>query len=333
MALYILNSIFIASIGIIALFRWRHLRWFPVYALTISILPLFNLIFPWLYTHELSLIRINIGELLCLLAYVEVMRKEVGHEPWWAIFALLALVVVPFFPLPLVLLYYLPMSIFNLGQALEMPNAIKKKSALILAWSISGSSYFVSDILKMTVSSRQIWDVLIFLDPFFFTAMCSVMLVGQLWPEVEKVWGFLSRAVGGWRREGLAASAKVDAAVVSEGALPEEGAVMPFPIEKMQIGSLEGPADRIEMEDVLEKIDAGFDTLKDSLKKVAALSFRMKKVFISSSDLALYLGVSEAAARQFVERNEIDKIQISDDSEEWVVLRADIDDILEDDRE
>jgi len=42
---------------------------------------------------------------------------------------------------------------------------------------------------------------------------------------------------------------------------------------------------------------------------------------------------SEAAARQFVERNEIDKIQISDDSDEWVVLRADIDDILEDDRE
>ena len=216
---------------------------------------------------------------------------------------------------------------------MEMPNAIKKKSAAIFAWSISGSTTFVSDVLKMTVPNRQLWDVLVFLDPFFFTAMCSIMLVGQFWPEVEKVWGALSRAVGGWRREGLAASAEVAAVVVSEEAMPEGGLVRPFPIQKMQIGSPEGPADRIEMEDVLEKIDSGLDTLKDSLKTVAALSFRMKKPFLSPGDIALYLGVSEAAARQFVERNEIERIRISDDSEEWVVLRADVDNILEENRE
>ena len=330
MVIGIINTILLAVVGVIAIFRWKHLRWFPVYALTIASFALTAILFPWFYTHELSLIRRNIGELLCLLAYVEVMRKEVGHEPWWAIFALTGLVVFPFLPLPVIALFYLPQSIFNLGQASEMPNAIKKKSAAILAWSISGSTTFVSDILKMTVRNRSVWDLLVFLDPFFFTAMCSIMLVGQLWPEVEKVWEVLSRAVGGRRRKGLPVHGSVIKAVKAEEALPEACVVRPFPIEKMQIGSPEGSATKIVMNDVLAKIESGFDAIKDSLTTVASLSFRMKKEFLSPGDLALYLGVSEETARVFVERNKIDKIQLTDNPNEWVILRADVDNILED---
>ncbi len=325
MVLYALNTIFIASIGIIALFRWRHLRWFPVYALTISALFTLNFLFPWFYTHELSLIRRNIGELLCLLAYVEVMRKEVGHEPWWAVFALLGLVIIPFFPLPLLLLYYLPQSIFNLGQALEMPNAIKKNSALILAWSISGSTYFVSDILKMTVSSRQIWDVLIFLDPFFFTAMCSVMLVGQFWPEVAKVWAMLSRSIMKRRLDGLLARGRIPGAVELEEPASASTVVRSFPVTATRLGSMNEPAGGEDVESVLEQIVYDLDTVKDTLKKVAALSFMMRKTFLSPGDLALYLGVSEATARIFVERHKIDRIQLTGNPDEWVIFRADVD--------
>jgi len=85
------------------------------------------------------------------------------------------------------------------------------------------------------------------------------------------------------------------------------------------------PAGGEDVESVLEQIVYDLDTVKDTLKKVAALSFMMRKTFLSPGDLALYLGVSEATARIFVERHKIDRIQLTGNPDEWVIFRADVD--------
>ena len=331
MALGIVNTGLIALVGVIAIFRWRHLRWFPVYALTIAAFAAITIMLPWIYTHELSIIRRTAGELLCLLAVVEVMRKEAGGEPWWALPALLALVVVPFLPLPLTVRYYFPQAIFALGLTLELPQAIKRKSAPLLGWSVIGAATLVSDILKITVSTRVVWDVLRFLDPLWFTAMGSIMLAGALWPEVERYLIPVARVVkGSWRRLDYALSRQTAAAGNPDGSIPGGAVVRPFPMAGTGADVGFRPSGRGNVDAALEEIIDRLDALEAALETAAMLSVRLQKTFLSPADLASYLGVSEETARRFVGTHDISRIQLTDNPEEWVVFRADVDDELGD---
>ena len=331
MALGIVNTGLIALVGVIAIFRWRHLRWFPVYALTIAAFAAITILLPWIYTHELSIIRRTAGELLCLLAVVEVMRKEADGEPWWALPALLGLVVVPFLPLPLEVRYYLPQDIFALGLALELPQAINKKSAPLLGWSVIGAATLVSDILKISIPTATEWNVLIFLDPLWFTAMGSIMLVGALWPEVDRYLVPLAGAVrDGWRRLDHALSRQPATAGNLNGGTPGSGVIRQFPLAGTGADTGIRAAGRGNVDAALEEIIDRLDALEASLETAAMLSVRLNKTFLSPADLASYLGVSEETARRFVDTHDISRIQLTDNLDEWVVFRADVDNELGD---
>jgi len=330
-ALGIVNTGLIALVGVIAIFRWRHLRWFPVYALTIAAFAAITILLPWIYTHELSIIRRTAGELLCLLAVVEVMRKEADGEPWWALPALLGLVVVPFLPLPLEVRYYLPQDIFALGLALELPQAINKKSAPLLGWSVIGAATLVSDILKISIPTATEWNVLIFLDPLWFTAMGSIMLVGALWPEVDRYLVPLAGAVrDGWRRLDYALSRQPATAGNLNGGTTGGAVIRQFPLAGTGADTGIRAAGRGNVDAALEEIIDRLDALEASLETAAMLSVRLNKTFLSPADLASYLGVSEETARRFVDTHDISRIQLTDNLDEWVVFRADVDNELGD---
>ena len=93
-----LNTVLIGALGLAVLFsrRWRHLKWFPVYALSICLLAVVYKL--WLFTADFSLATRLIGELLCLAAVAEALRKDANKQPTWLWFALAGLTVVPFLP-------------------------------------------------------------------------------------------------------------------------------------------------------------------------------------------------------------------------------------------
>ena len=88
------------------------------------------------------------------------------------------------------------------------------------------------------------------------------------------------------------------------------------------------PPGRGNIDTALEEIIDRLDALEAAVETAAMLSARLKKTFLSPADLASYLGVSEETARRFVDMHGISRVQLTDNPDEWVIFRADVDDEL-----
>lgn len=319
--------------------RWRHLVWLPVYAFSVALLSLSTYL--WFYTHDFYLAKRLICELLFLVAVAEVLRKEAKKEPLWIYLALFGLVVVPFMPMDRWMLYYLPQMIFSIGLASELPTALRTKSAPLLGFAVLGVATAASDILKLMKPIDEVIVLLRYLDPLAFSAMLLILFYGLFRREVEK-----------WVLPPILALKKIGSHPInirfrkqtedgkSIGVWFETGTnVVPFHRPKQKDNTL----DRIfavetKVEEVysrlaeLEKmVDDKILVLEECVKIALEKAVKFKKVFLSPMDLAIYLGTSEELARKFVEFHGISRLCLShDNTDDWLVFRADVDDVIED---
>jgi len=295
--------------------RWRHLRWLPVYFLVVfSLAVVYKL---WLYNSDFYFLKLMVSELLSLGVAVEILRKEAGKRPLWPWLALLCLVILPFAPIHPFMRYFLPFEVFALGLALEIPTALRIRSAPLLAWSLLGAATLVSDLIKYFRPWEEVYRILVFLDPWWFMGFSLILLAGLFWPELERSWRWLLRLRPQPRPRLVRAAEPVSAeggnitSFPRNDSAPERSMVRPEPA-------------------TLEVISDKLDAISAAFEASSMLPRDFNKPFLSPRDLAVYLGTDEETARKFVERKSIDKVQLTDDPEEWVVFRADVDSALGD---
>ncbi|HUX07272.1 MAG TPA: hypothetical protein VMX35_08160 [Acidobacteriota bacterium] len=330
--LYWCNTALLGLLGaaVLATRRWRHLRWFPFYALVIFFLSVVYLL--WQYTPEFSLMKRLVGELLALGVVVEVLRKEADRRPKWPWLALISLTLVPFLPLDPYTRYYLPQEIFAIGLALELPTALRSRSAPLLAWSVIGIATITSDSIKLMSPSLEVLQILRMLDPLVFTVFIGILVTGFFLPEIARLAKSLQRFALG-RKQKLPKLPFANELAPARSHAAESEWVVAFPDQRnslvtarIPVTTEPSPGCGLPMESLSRKLEA----LALAIETSSRISLSLKKPFLSPQDLALYLGVEEATARKFVELRELVKIQLTDAPGEWVVFRADVDEKLGD---
>ncbi len=329
--LYWCNTALLGLLGVAVLVsrRWRHIRWFPFYALVILLLSVVYLV--WQYTPEFSVMKRLVGELLALGVVVEVLRKEADRRPLWPWLALISLTFVPFLPLDPYTRFYLPQEVFAIGLALELPTALRSRSAPLLAWSVIGIATVTSDSIKLISPTLEVQQVIRVLDPIVFSVFVGILIAGFLWPEIEKLVRSVQRIVLGRKRKLLKLPLR-ESLATAESPTREMGRVVSFPDQRSAAvtawvpASSETPGRRLQVESLSRKLEA----LAHAIEVSSRLSLSLKKPFLSPQDLAMYLGVEEETARKFVAQRELVKVQLTDDPSEWVVFRADVDEKLGD---
>jgi hypothetical protein len=311
--------------------RWKHLRWLPVYALVTTALSVFQL--GWLYVPEFSLVKRLICELLFLGAIVEVVYKDAKKRPFWPWFALLSFVIVPFLPIDPVLKYYLPQEIFAVGVALELHTAVQKKIAPLLGWSVLGAATVVSDILKFT-SPSGVMPVLRFVDPLVYMGSILIILGGLFWKEIEQWILPFFRALNRSMWKTVTVEERIPAGNAQRAAVDSSvGYKQPLPLRVVKPEEI---ASDKESEEIINRIEALEDKLlviEEIMRDLVGFSSRprMRRALLSPVDMAVYLGITEETARQFVKEHNIPKVPIGDKKDDWRVFRSDIDAALDDD--
>jgi len=326
---YWINTFILGVLGlaVLAHARWRRYRWFVCYALVASASTVIYLLF--FYNHPFYLAKIVVTNLLVLGAVVELVRRESGREPLWSWGALLCLVVVPFLPLDWNLRYALAPLCLYAGQAFSLGIAMRSGNILLIGMSVMGLSYATSTVFKLFSEWQEFWSALRYLDPWFFTVIVSLMLIGIYLPHIVSVFKKCADSIANWglRLRPLEAVAAQNPASKSPLRIVDQAEVHEFPSmerssstnELSQPGAL-----RFLMDEVLER----FDSMEDALTVAAAISMSTRKTFLSISDLAVYLGVDAEVAGRFVEHRGIPKIQLTDDPKDWVVARSTVDEML-----
>ena len=322
------NTILLGGLGVFALAtrRWKHLKWFPVYAFIVTLLAIVKL--PWFNTHEVSIANRLMGELLCLGAVAEALRKDAKKQPHWLWFALLGLTVVPFLPLNRYLLYYLPQEIFAVGLAMELPTALKTRRSPLLGWAIIGAATLTSDILKLTIAIEEIVLIIRFLDPWFFTVMVVVMFGSLFQPEIER-WilpAFKKIKALADRPIALPQPAVREPSAKKTSAAKKSAVVIPLASRAKE------KADNRELYPPWSEIEERLEAIEELIRSMAAEQITVRKIrrmMLSPTDLAIYLGTTEELARKFVDEHGISKLQLSKAPDEWLVFRADVDDMFE----
>jgi hypothetical protein len=61
---------------------------------------------------------------------------------------------------------------------------------------------------------------------------------------------------------------------------------------------------------------------------VVKLALERDKIFLSRSDLAVYLGVKEPVADKFVSYHDLRKIPLTGDAEDWIVFTRDVNEAI-----
>ncbi len=329
-----INISLLAIAGIFANFRWKHLGFFPVYALTLSVLGFLGLI--WWYNYDFSLIRSNIGNLLCLLAVAEVWRVEFKRSQWWFIIALMPMVIIPFLSLDYTLAYQLPQASLTIVLVLLLPIAFKRRNAILIGWGINGFVAIFADIAAYMWPAAS-WPIIRFVYPAAFLAMNGIWLWKLLEPERAKLAEFLARFMPGAElapqaagngRLGRHAPDEVEAALqsgIAESALGAE--IYEFPRGISEPDDFELPEDT-EVGGTLEEINLRLESIETAMDTVAKLAMEKNKIFLSRPELALYLGVSENVADKFIKHNRIKTIPLTGDANDWVVLFNDVNEAI-----
>ena len=305
----------IFGISLVLSGRWRHLRWLPVYVLTLLVCSLAYRAF--LPTPEFSLLKRLVGELLALGVVVEILRKDAGKRPIWPWFALAGLTVIPFLPLHPAMRYYLPQEIFALGLALELPSALRGKNAPLIAWSLLGMATLLSDALKLIAPSRVVWQVLILMDTWLFTGFVILLLGGLFLPELRRIGNWFSEAAA--RDDAGYDNAAHAGATSGEPAAPPQAKVIRFE-------NRSGAARRMRME--LEELNTRLDALGAAIGMTSLTPPSLEKTFLSRRELALYLGTSPEVAERFIDNSGIEKHPLTEEPGAWVVRLEDVKDTL-----
>lgn len=332
-----INTILFGALGIAVLLtrRWKHLRWFPFYILIIVLLTVIQAL--WFFTHEFSYTKRIICGMLALGAASEVLRKDADKKPRWRWFALLGLTVIPFIPMNPVMLYYLPLLFLYIGFALELPTALRIKNAPLLGWSVYGIATVISDGIKLIKPIEDIVKIGMLLDTMIFTAMVLIMFTGLLWPEIERWVLPQLKKLGDLSGRPVFAQKKAVENETEKAAYRIEVPIVPR-IEKHK------PENFIEILTLLKAIDeklAGLAeniaviddkilVLQEYVKSLSGQHTRLTKMFLNPIDVAVFLGTDEVTARQFVDIHNIPKLMLSEDADNWLVFRADVEDALED---
>ncbi len=326
---YWINTFILGVLGlaVLAHSRWRRYIWFVCYALIASASTVIYLLF--FYTHPFYLAKIVVTNLLVLGAVVELVRRESGSEPLWSWGALLCLVVVPFLPIDWNLRYALAPFCLYAGQAFSLGIAVRSGNILLIGMSVMGLSYFAATIFKLFSEFQEFWSALRYLDPWFFTIVVSLMLMGIYLPHIVRAFRKMASSIANWglRLRPLEAVAAQTPASRSPLRIVDQADVHTFPpAERLdsEDGLSQPGALRFLMDEVLER----FDSMEEALAVAATISMSTRKTFLSLSDLAVYLGVDEEVADKFVEHRKIAKIQLTDDAKDWVVARSTVDEVL-----
>lgn len=326
--LYWFNTALPGVMGIAVLLsrRWRHLKWFPFYALIIFAMNVVYL--AWFYNIPFYWIKHFTGELLALGVVVEVLRKEANKTPIWPWLALISLSTAYFLPIDGNLKFYLPQEIFAIGLALELPTALRVKSAPLFAWALIGSATLVSDVIKYFNPWEVVFQILRVLDPMVFTIFGFILIGGIFWPEMSRFGRRVQLFLPSFRLGLRPVPATGSSIAGSSGESTEN--IMIFPQQKSTLVGAEEShkSDGIGRDRKLELISKKLDALGAAVEAAAMLSLSLKKPFLSPHDLALYLGTDVETAKKFVEKHKVTRIKLTDNPEEWVVFRADVDSAL-----
>jgi len=329
-----INISLLAIVGIFANFRWKHLGFFPVYALTLSLLGFLGLAF-W-YNYDFVLITFDIGNLLCLLAVAEVWRVELKQKQWWFGLALIPMVVIPFLPLSYTLAYQLPQTSLTIVLVLLLPAALKRGNALLIGWGFNGLATIIADIASHFLPAAS-WPVIRFVYPAAFLAMNGIWLWKLLEPERERLTEFFARFAPGARLAaqtagdaefGRPAADDVEAALengIAESAAEAEIYDFPSGIPSHDDFELPEPP---EIGEALEEINLRLESIETAMDTVAKLAMEKDKIFLSRAELVLYLGVSEGVVDRFIRHHRIKKIPLTGDKDDWIVLINDVNEAI-----
>jgi hypothetical protein len=168
---------------------------------------------------------------------------------------------------------------------------------------------------------EMILRILFYIDPWLFTGFLLILLGGIYWPEIV--------SVGKWLRRKMHVSAAArtpfdqfaERAERIKNVIGFPGVLTPTVV---RVDRKQAPSASDELEILKERVDC----IEAAVQVVHRLSLSLNKAVLTPDDLAIYLGTNKAGANEFVRRNNIRKIHVSERKGSWCVLRSDIESIF-----
>jgi hypothetical protein len=269
--------------------RWPHLRWLRLYALTVGILSIVQLLAA--YNHEFGLIKRPVSELLFLGVCVEALLLEAGKKPVWVWPAFGSLVLCQFLPIPVYYAYWIPQVVFSIGLSLELPTALRLRNPSLLAWSILGAGTAVSDAIKLIKPANELVLVLHYVDPLIYTAALLILYAGIYRDEL------LSHVIPRLQR--------LHSASWKEFGKRQSRAAEPLPAAAAlpRVRVLPQRADDKERE--IEQINSRLDMLQAMTSFSIRKSLLLQKDALTVLEISVLIGGTEEQARRWIEQHNL----------------------------
>lgn len=169
----------IAATGLLAVKRWSDLKFFPVYALAVSVIQIAGY-HPALYTPDAYIVTNVIMQLLCLVAVAQALRWK---RVLWLLIPAGLMILSPLLPVELVLKYQLIREALVVALAALIVAAHEHPA--LKGWALYGGLILASDVAKLVMPDAA-WFLLRVADPAAYTLMCAVWLWSLLAPERER---------------------------------------------------------------------------------------------------------------------------------------------------
>jgi hypothetical protein len=259
---------------------------------------------------------------LFTLAAWEMFFKETGIRPWWIWPVIPAILLVPLLPVGWYVKIYLPFMFINIALALEAPRAIRKGRPLLVVLTFASSFGLALDVLKTVIPVEQVTFVLMSIESLTNTGFMVGMMSVVLWqPAVSIVKKYILKGIRG---EETVSSVRSVTGVskAAQASLPDN--LLYFP------SSIQGSA--IPQTAVIDELVEDIEQLEPVLRTAAQMVTLSRKPFLNLSELAFYVDVSEDEAKEFLEKYNIEKVFLTENSKTWVVRRLDVDYLIEEEK-
>lgn len=299
--------------------QYMHLRAIPAYAFSIVVLSLLYRFFfstSWHFYLVYNIIVVT----LYLLAYCEASRDAFGKAPRWTLFALVAILLIPYLPIRIDYLSVVVYFPANILIALSMTRALGSRHPVLILMTLFSAWAVTNDVGKLFYFADKSSSPLYFFDVVIGRLFVLSMIGIAVWqPVTHWLYHKLHRLIYGANL--TAVPVGITAAPMQS--LPEElRNIVPFPLNPPAI-----PASRSRA--LIEEMKQDMDQLEPILKSAAQMVAISRKPFLNREELAIYLDIDANAAEQFIEAQKINRIYLIEGSDYWVVRRLDVDFLVE----
>ncbi len=291
--------------------RWQDYKWLKNFALVQS-LGWLTYTFLFSGNYQAYVLFRYIGYLTFLGAALEILHKDFKETPWWAIPAVLIILVSAIFTPPYGPYYFIPRALMFLGVAYYLSRAIKHWHFALIALSVFATGMITSDIFKLLYNAYEVFPFLRELDSLVNFVTASILVYGVVLPVKNKdVAGAIDHEtpVNEYEEQG------------------SDENVIQFPKNNdAQPGVSDSPF--VSKDYVRKECDGRISEIETVMETTAEMVEISKKVFLSRLEISRYLSLELTEVDEFLKMYRIKKIFVTRNKKKWVVIRDDIDEKL-----